>query len=224
MKKSILFVLLLFSVIAATAQESRFTFGVSAGGDYNFSSMDTYKGSSKNMWGYRMGIDAEYQLNKTVYLQSGLYYSTKSTEFYYTSASEGGSGTYYYTDKMNPGYLELPLMIALKAQLCRSFRLYFRGGFYFAEGISGKYKSTDVLIDDGEILKTTKTEESIFGKHELHRFDWGLSFGTGVEIKRFTVGINVGVGLRNVGSDFHYGGIRNKYKNRTLSLTVGYRF
>jgi len=232
MKKIILSFLLLLSTIGAIAQESRFTFGVSAGANYSFSSLGKIQGDNaddKGLPGFQAGLNVEYRLNRTFYLQSGLYFITKRMKFEYSLDALGVSGRYDYTTKINPGYLQIPLRIALKTQLGTNSQLYFRGGVYFAYGVSGKYKSTDNLFLEGETSSTATYKEShfIYGDDYLERYDWGLSLGAGIEIKRYVVGLDLDLGLKNILKENHYFWPLthdSKYKNRTLSLTAGYRF
>lgn len=238
MKRIILFSLLLLPMITVAAQESRFTFGVNAGINHSFSSFDIWKYSDidrealgikqnteKGLIGFQIGLNVEYRLNRTFYLQSGLSYIMKRTQLKYIDL--GNAGVYYKTDNLNTGYLKVPLLIALKSRIGTNTHLYFRGGAYFAQGISGKYKSTERLVLPDETTRITKKSHSIFGENYFQRFDWGLSFGTGIEIRRFVIEINYAIGLQNILKDSHsIYALKNdsKYKNRTLSLTAGYRF
>jgi hypothetical protein len=52
------------------------------------------------------------------------------------------------------------------------------------------------------------------------RFDSGLTFGGGVEIKSFLIGISYDLGLYNI-SPYSYNGF--KMNNRVLKLSIGYR-
>jgi len=238
MKKITLLILLLFPIITTTAQEPRFTFGVSTGINQSFPTFDIWDwsdqdkkqweipgNSEKGLTGFQIGLDAEYRLTNTFYLQSGLYYTTRRTKLEYLDIGTP-SGLYYYTDKFNTGYLKVPLLVALKTRLSTKALLYFRGGSYFAQGISGKFKSTKTYIkEEGANGIITQESHSLFGKSYFQRFDWGLSFGAGIEIHRFVVGVDYDLGLQNILKNYDlYLLESNKVKNRSLSLMAGYRF
>ena len=67
---------------------------------------------------------------------------------------------------------------------------------------------------------TTYDSWEPFGKYSSHRrFDWGLMFNAGIEVKRFTLNASYDLGL---GKEYESQDIDLKYQ--TVSFTVGYRF
>ena len=64
-------------------------------------------------------------------------------------------------------------------------------------------------------------------KGDLKRFDFGLSFGTGVSFDKFYVGLKYDLGLSNIGEkDRWYKGEDDKAKIKTgnFAISVGYNF
>ncbi len=159
-------------------------------------------------------------------IQAGLGLSGKGASFTYGDKS---SGTWYEL-KTNPLYLELPVNIVGKIPLGSNSNIFFGAGPYGAMGIGGKYKVTGEVLgfnyskEDGITFSNDDPTNGQNGESgDLKRFDFGLNFLAGIEIKHITLNANYGLGLVNIkpGSKNND---NDKYKNRVFSLSVGYLF
>lgn len=116
-------------------------------------------------------------------------------------------------------YLQLPVLARFNWKIGKDVKLHVAAGPYLAYGIAGKskYKTVDMSKDG---YSTYYDSHSPFGENSsLKRFDWGLMFNAGVEVKRITLNASYDMGL---GKEYKYGDVDLKY--HTVSFTVGYRF
>lgn len=115
-------------------------------------------------------------------------------------------------------YLQLPALARFNWKIGEDVKFHIAAGPYLAYGIGGKRKYKAMEMSDKGF---SETDESFnpFKNSSYERFDWGLTFNAGVEVKRFTFNASYDMGL---GNEYKYDGIGLKY--HTVSLTVGYRF
>ena len=103
---------------------------------------------------------------------------------------------------------------------------HINAGPYVAVGVGGKVKWE--VTDDGDTDKGdykafgTADEDSDQEKGGLKRFDAGLSFGTGVSINKFYVGLTYDLGLVNAADKDAWKDY--KMRNRNFSIGIGYTF
>ncbi len=201
------------TAICANAQESRF--GVR--GNMNLSNiMNKYDGSLaegdkasdyendfKSRLGFKIGVIYDWGLSKAFYIQPGLYFSTQSAR---DSEKEEGDK---YEQKWNLIYLPLSILASYRIALSDNMKLHINAGPYLAFGLGGKVKWNATIggekyKGDYKAFGTTKSgddeseDESDNRKGGLKGFDAGLSFGIGVSIKKFYVGLNYDLGLANI--------------------------
>lgn len=155
-----------------------------------------------------------------------------------------------YTGKakasQNLMFLQIPLTIGYRLPLAEDINLTFNIGGYAGYGIAArsKYKINGTLkYPDGKTESVnTETTYKKYNETGLERFDYGLLGGIGIEYKKFSFNVNYELGLRNLdkssGTYLNYGyssGYNNqstgvtvyevpKWKNRNVSLSVGYKF
>jgi hypothetical protein len=231
---SILFLLLISS--NSYGQERALLLGVKAG--VNLSNAKEYTnrytgvGDKNVKWGYQIGFNAEYSMTNSIYLQSGLSLTTKGT--IHTGGEVWiGSSTppiTYWQSTTNQIYLQLPLRLGYKINISKLAEIRVNAGPYIAYGIGGKEtikESTtpsSVIEDEKFTSDTFGDEDRRRSPYNLKRQDYGISLGCGVKYKKVILGFDYEVGLLNIsrpGKD-ETSPLPVDYRNRNLSLTVGY--
>lgn len=258
MKKVILLAVLAAGMMfTAKAQENGFGiragFNLShAGGDFKDYLKDWESGDPKSKAGFNIGVIYDWGLTEHFYIQPGLYYTMKGAKAKDSDSEED----YSWESKMNINlsYLELPVLASYRMNLTDNIKWQINAGPYFAVGVGGKFKFESKESEDGESF-TEKYDYKAFGsssknagfdeddegnivvhgvKGDLKKFDFGLSFGTGVSFDKFYVGIKYDLGLTNIADkdaeqykkytedgkeDGSY-----KIKNGNFAISVGYNF
>lgn len=189
------------------------TWGIRGG--LNLSNMKISDGSSSESAdskpGFNIGVSVDIPLLQSLYLQSGLYYTTKGykhSEEYDREKDEV---------KVISQYLELPVMASYRYNFNETAQLQVNFGPYFAYGIGGKAKESYEYNGDKD-----EDKYDLFGKEGiLNRFDAGLGIGAGITLSKFFIGINYQFGLANIAKD-----APNDYsiKNKNFSINIGYNF
>lgn len=190
------------------------TFGIRAG--LNLSNMKISNGedssSPDSKAGFNVGISMDIPMLQSLYLQTGLYYTTKGAKY-----EESEDDYYKYKETLNPSYLEIPIMASYRYDFNDAAQLQVNFGPYFAYGLAGKYKETYTGYDE-----TEEEKEDLFGKDKyLNRFDAGLGIGAGFTYNKFFIGLNYQFGLANIAQD-----AEDDYsiKNKNFSISIGYNF
>lgn len=157
--------------------------------------------------GFNFGLTADLQLTDNFYLLSGLELTTKGAKGKsYNLADE--QGVTYTNVKLNTMYLQLPVHAGYKLEIAPTIKLVFRAGPYLAYGIDGKIK--------GEA--GNKSLDIDFFGDDTNRFDFGIGGAVGAEFAdKITVSLGADQGLTKIFKD-------GKQKNRSASLSVGYKF
>jgi len=62
------------------------------------------------------------------------------------------------------------------------------------------------------------------GEFEYNRLDYGLTAGTGVEIKTVQIGLFYSLGLANLFNDSDNNIVESKLTHRVLGFSMGYKF
>jgi len=207
---------LLIVVILSIMAKKSFaqTFGVKAG--LNLSNIvmkdnaDRYDDDFKMKPGFHLGVTAEFPINETFSFEPGLLLSTKGVKETY---SESG---YDYTSVTNLYYIDIPLTGKAYYKV-GSVKIYGLFGPYLAIGLSGKAKTQETgYPEDTHTILWGKDSEN----DDLKRLDLGLSFGAGVALSSFEIGLSYNLGLNNISA---YTGDGFKINNRVLGISVGYK-
>lgn len=116
-------------------------------------------------------------------------------------------------DKARPIYMQIPVMAAWKANITDDIKFVVNAGPYFAVGLGGKYKegNSDIKLfsSDGMNMK---------------RFDLGIQWGIGVELsERYIVNFTGENGFISP-FDFPSGYNGDKPKNMNFTIGIGYIF
>ncbi|CCZ07238.1 porin family protein [Culturomica massiliensis] len=164
----------------------------------------------KTKVGFHIGAFLDWGLTENFYIQPGLYYANKGVKF---ENKEDDS----YKTKVNLSYLELPILASYRFSLSDNIKWHVNAGPYLAYGIGGKFKYEGEEGDEKEDAFGTGEDEA-----GLKRFDFGLSFGTGVSFNAIYVGVKYDLGLTNIADKDSWDD--TKIKNRNFAVSVGYTF
>jgi hypothetical protein len=196
-------------------------FGIKAG--LNLSTMlkkdniNTYSDDYKLNPDFHLGMTAEFPLNEILSLETGFVISPKG---YRVHNKETVSGEPYETKvKANLLYFDIPLT-AKAAFSVENARIFVFTGPYTGVGIRGKIKS-EVTSGGSTIADQEDINWGSGEQKDLRRFDFGLTFGAGIEVNSVQIGLSYGLGLANI-SPVTDGG--RKISNRVLAVSAGYRF
>lgn len=208
--------------------------GIYIKGGYNAANISVNKNGTTNdakiLSTFHIGAIADIPLAPVLSFQTGLLLTGKGAKStYYADASDHSDN--YVKSTFNPLYLELPANLVVKFPLGSDVRLYAGAGPYAAMGIGGKSKtessmlgiqsSTSKNIKFNNDNPLTDPQEDA-GYDKLKRFDVGINALAGVEISRFSLGVNYGWGLTKINSTQTNNSTDNN-KYRTLSVGLGVR-
>lgn len=182
----------------------------------------TGKSYSGFVYGTATGVDGKLE-NRYLYFSG-----SRNMAKYYGQGNMGYGSGFFSEDiklegvRLTEGsirrdYLQLPVLARFNWKIGQDVKLHIAAGPYFAYGIGGKGKYTDMDMTKSGY---SETEESYnpFNSY-FKRFDWGLALNAGIEVKRFTFDAAYDLGL---GKQYTYGNAEINY--HTVSFTVGYRF
>ena len=217
-----LFLLVVFALMGTIVSAQELNWGVKVGVNFNSFGGDELWKEFGNKTGFKFGAFAEINLKKSLFLESGLYLSTKGTKL-----KEDG-----LEDKFNVMYLQLPVLGVYKYELKNDFKLFGKFGPYFGLGLSAKNKGgMDWVWDDDDDYSLLSYDDDYYDSDEetikgfgedktgLKRGDFGFLFGIGVEKGKYSLGLNYELGLMNISSFKEL-----KTRNRTFSISIGYKF
>lgn len=213
---------LLAVVLTTSYVSAQFTFGPRVGFNYTnmrseFDGQKLDKEGSKFKPGFQVGVVADYALNTSMSIQSGLLFAQQGYKQDFSKVN-GPKAIF------NLNYLQIPINVQLKFPL-GGIDLFVQTGPYLGFGINGKYKYWD---ENGKRMSNEDRKYS-FGsdweKGELKRFDIGIGFGAGLQFGNIQAGLGYNMGLRNLVNEPT---IKSYFdvlvKNYGLALTVTYLF
>ena len=177
------------------------TFGIRGG--LNVASMSEEDDKDvKSKAGFNVGVAVDFPIMQSLYIQSGLYYTTKGLKVEHKS----------YDRKLNIGYLEIPVLASYRYNFNDANQLQFNFGPYFAYGLHGKVK-----YDGGSYKEDYNWYDE---NDDAKRFDMGLQLGLGVTLaKHYYVGLAYEFGLISQVKDSD-----GYFKTRNFMVNVGYQF
>lgn len=159
--------------------------------------------------GYTLGVGMDYSFNDMWSFQSGLNFTSKGCK-----ASEAGVDL-----KMNPVYLDIPLLAALKIDITEGNRFLINLGPYVGFGLGGK-----MTVEQGGAEIGTKLFKKVDGAKEavMNRCAVGLQYGIGFELdNHYLINLTGQYGFTNMVKESF---VDESNKNLAFLLTVGYRF
>ena len=230
MKRVLYFLIVLFlysmpSYAQGRQGKNESNFVVKAG--INFSNITvTDNGSidkANALTGFHAGLLVDLPLASFFSFQGGLLFTVKGAK------TEINADSVYSKVKTtsNPLYIEIPLNLVAKIPIGFA-KLIVGVGLYGAIGITGKnnveiqltnsastYSNKDIVFDGD-----SNAIPSRYGFGNLKRFDYGANVLAGLELTRFTMTANYGIGFTNInlGSS---NTMNDKYKYRVLSFSLG---
>jgi hypothetical protein len=178
---------------------------------------------------FNAGILGRFNLSKPIDLESGLLLEGRGAKAnsYFGSNNDDN----YVKSKFNPLYLEVPLNLVVRVPLEKNANLFFNAGPYAAVGIAGKSKTESSISGVKSISAnniefsnddpfTSQQDDAAYGK--IKRFDFGLNFGGGFDLRKVLLKINYSFGLTKINSTQSNNGADDKNKYRTFSISIGY--
>lgn len=205
--------------------------------------------------GFNIGLRFDYQFNNIFAIQTGLGYTMKGEKkVEYDEINKDEVDNEYSNFVITSGkietkktihYFEIPLVVGIRYNINNKTQFQLNAGGYISIGIRGKYQTHEKKMIDN-LLYENETYGWIFGSYgskdnkskneklpysAIHqdmgckRFDAGLKFETGFDIKNYYIGIAYDLGLVDMRSEktkemFAWGAM----KNRNFSVNVGYSF
>jgi len=151
--------------------------------------------------GFHAGLGADLELTPNMFVQTGLFFSTKGAKF-----SDTGEGDWIDAN-ITANYLQIPVHFAYKIDVTPGTKVVLHAGPYLAYGVSGK-------------MKLGSLEVNTFDKDlGFKPFDAGLGLGVGAEFGVILVDLGWDMGLINISR------INNAdLKTQNAYLSVGYKF
>ena len=199
-----------FVAIICSVQAQEINWGARLGinfsklnGDEDSGMKDDYKGRV----GFHIGVAADYEFRSSMFVESGLYITTKGVKY----DKEGE------TNKYNVTYLQLPVLYTYKYDLGNELKLQGKVGPYAALGLAAKNK-----YEDSEYPDDNYTDKG-FGdgkdKTGLKRGDFGFLLGIGLSKGHYYLGLNYELGVLNICA-YDDG----KVRTRNFNISLGYNF
>ena len=218
---------LLTLLITLTSESFAQTFGIKAG--LNLSNMlikdsevflpyDYLNDKPGMNPGFHLGVTSEIPVLDLFTLETGLLFNTMGYRI--TTEEPFGSTTLVTKENHDLLYLDIPLTVKIPFSVS-GYNFYGSFGPYAGMGITGNIKTKATFGDLVETEKGTIRWGSEAGVDELRRVDYGLTFGAGVKLSYFQVGLSYILGLANISPESASG---SKISNRVLGISVGYDF
>ncbi|MDB5202155.1 MAG: PorT family protein [Ferruginibacter sp.] len=175
---------------------------------------------------FNAGIMTRLGLSKVVDIESGLLLTGRGSkaETYFNGGND------YVKSKFNPLYIELPVNLIFNVPMANNAGLFVNAGPYVAVGIGGKAKTSSKFgpLSSESESKIAFSNDDPFtsnqedaGYNKLKRFDYGLNFGAGFDLKSVILKANYGLGLAKINSTENDNNTNDKNKYRTFSVSVG---
>lgn len=167
-------------------------------------------------FGGHFGVITDIGITKWFYIQPGVYFTTKSFDFYLSNTD---NPNYDWRRLYELYYLEIPVLASFRIELADDFMLQLNAGAFVACGVGGNVKDNiikDELINIGDFLGNPFVK----GEGGLHRFDAGLQFGIGFTYNEFFIGAAYDWGLFDITT--HAMGYSGSIKTGNIMVSVGY--
>jgi hypothetical protein len=207
MKNSLKFAMLICLMVAVTNMQAQIKVGPTFGLNLSTMTLKTMGISMdpKTLVGFNVGVISEIPLSGNLSLQPAVLYSAKGSKY---------SITFFEVTEeaeISPSFLEIPVNALYKFDL-GTLKLFLNAGPYLAYGIGGKTKSGGVSAE----IRYGSGENN-----DMKRFDFGLNFGAGLDIKNFLISAHYGLGLANMAPITTE---NTESKIKVIEFSVGYLF
>ena len=225
--KSLIKLSIIALLIAITSESFGQTFGIKAG--VNFSNMlikeselflpyNTNVPDPRLKTGFHIGAVIEYPLFDLFSVESGLSLITLGTNL--TTKEPFGATTLITKAKHSLYYLTIPLTAKVPFSI-KGLDFYGTAGAYGGLGLIGNADTVTTFGDQKESVKGKIAWGSEPVVDYLKRVDYGLTFGVGMKLTTFQIGLSYNLGLANISADSEIGSLA---KNRYLGISVSYMF
>lgn len=226
MKIIIYSVSLLFMALLSVQAQAQVKFGVQAHGSVNTAQLTSDTDSSvEKDWrlGYGAGIFAEIPLTTSLQLRPSLNFLTKGIKATEEFSLEGASIS--AESRMDINYLELPVLAIYNFGTTPG-KWYVGAGPSFGYGLSGKaevFQSTTIAGQTQTEFYDVKAFEDVDDDGlGFKRFDFSLNAVVGMRVlEKGFVQVGYLHSVTNIANKEDFSG--NKYQNRSIMLTLGYR-
>ena len=164
--------------------------------------------------GFNAGVSADVDITYNMAIQSGLFFTTKGSEFeakYPVVGNVKASTT--------ASYLQIPVHLAYKIDVTPGTKVFLHAGPYAAYGIAGNRKIDNKWVDGFEEIFGEPEVKTFDKDYGYKAFDAGLGIGAGVELGQLVFDLGWDMGLVNI-SQASGGSI----KNQSAYLSVGFKF
>jgi hypothetical protein len=185
--------------------------------------------------GYQIGVGMDYYFTKSWGIQPSLMLIGKGSKYrfpFYWGDLLDDDNMYHIPNALasiteTRIYVQIPVMLAYRANVSKTLKLVFNGGGYVSYGVGGKTEFVNILIPtcsiyippDNEFRESTV--DTFF--EGTQRFDFGLGTGAMLEIrKRYTLALFGEWGL--IDAHTHRQVSPGKITNQTYGLNIGYKF
>lgn len=200
----------LFVLCAFTASSFAVNSQIEIEGGLNLSNQSSKTDGEKNDTdtkmnpGFNLGAVYRVELSDNLHFLPGLVWNTRGSRYV-----SGGS-----TSSLNLNYITIPLNLRMHFDVSSNLKAFINAAPYVGFALSGssRYKDSD---------EKSKQKVEFKDDYDYSRLDYGLNFGIGVDLDKFTICAGYDFGFANI--------IRipsvSKFKanNSTLKLTLGYK-
>lgn len=238
MKRSLLFVGLIFCVMGAFSQDvskGKFSWGITAGAGMANMRFEQKIDDRDPIANIQAGVVIDFAIVDNFFLESGLTFQRKGYQMEMESEynSAVGSISTNIDQTTNLFYLQLPILLNYRFNVGK-VGLIPQVGPYFAVGVGGKIKTETETenepLEGYETIDYDVKEENSFSD-DRSRFDLGVRFagcvGIGTDMK-VSIGYDLGlvdwIKKEYKAFDKVYQVENNKSKNGTLFATFTYYF
>ena len=199
--------------LGTMAQSKRtVSFGITGGVNLSNINGKTATGAqldNKLRTGFNAGLNAQIPLSNGFYLQPGVEYRQKGSEF-----RNGG--------ELVLGYIDIPVTFVYKPSLGTG-AVVLGFGPYLGLGVHGKVIDANGSERKVQFRNTYSVSEA--EDVQFKRIDAGANFMAGYEFSnKISAMLNTQLGLVNINPETNIPGDETRYRNTSFGLSLGYRF
>lgn len=178
-------------------------------------------GETKMRSGVTAGLDLQYQMNDMTAVSVGVGYAREGIRYKTSDLSDMEAGTYEVSNdwRVNLDYVRVPVLLHLYVVKGLAVKAGVQLGFLASHKLKGDL-STVTINEDHSYEYSTETEEIDEDFNLARSFDLDIPLGVSYEYENVVVQAQYNLGVTNLyKKEYDISG-----KNRSLYLTVGYKF
>ena len=154
---------------------------------------------------FATGVFVTFALSDGLALRPELLYTMKGAKYEGTYQGENGKAWAKAT------YIELPVLVQYTIATANGFAPFLLAGPYAGYNVSAKEKVE---------VEASNIDEEVDRKEVIKDFDFGISFGAGVSIKKtFELSVRYSMGLTSIDESPNV-----DMKNKVIEIRAGFRF